>query len=53
MKYGFLAPLPDVSIALHARQLEFEHPVTKEAMCFRAPVPDMAHWEAAQTFYTV
>ncbi|GAA4000141.1 pseudouridine synthase [Hymenobacter fastidiosus] len=51
VKYGFLSPLPDVSIALHARQLEFEHPVTKEAMCFRAPVPEIAHWDAAQAFY--
>ncbi|UOR05622.1 RluA family pseudouridine synthase [Hymenobacter aerilatus] len=50
VKYGFLAPLPDVSIALHARQLEFNHPVTKEAMCFRAPLPDVAHWEAAQAY---
>jgi 23S rRNA pseudouridine1911/1915/1917 synthase len=51
VKYGFLAPLPDVSIALHARQLEFQHPVTKEAMCFKAPLPDIAHWEAAEAYY--
>ncbi|HEX8348600.1 MAG TPA: RluA family pseudouridine synthase [Hymenobacter sp.] len=51
VKYGFLAPLPDVSIALHARRLELSHPVTKEPMKFEAPVPDMAHWEAAKEFY--
>jgi 23S rRNA pseudouridine1911/1915/1917 synthase len=43
--------LPDVSIALHARRLEFQHPVTKEEMRFDAPLPDIAHWEAAQPFY--
>lgn len=51
VKYGFLAPLPDMSIALHARQLEIQHPVTKEDMVFLAPLPDVAHWEAAQAFY--
>ncbi|MCR5888862.1 RluA family pseudouridine synthase [Hymenobacter sp. J193] len=51
VKYGFLAPLPDVSIALHARRLEFQHPVTKEEMRFEAPLPDMPHWEAAQLYY--
>lgn len=51
VKYGFLAPLPDVSIALHARQLELQHPVTKEEMVFVAPLPDVTHWEAAQSYY--
>lgn len=51
VKYGFLAPLPDVSIALHARQLELQHPVTKEDMTFVAPLPDMPHWEAATAYY--
>ncbi|MBC6990614.1 RluA family pseudouridine synthase [Hymenobacter sp. BT491] len=51
VKYGFLAPLPDVSIALHARRLELEHPVTKEKLCIEAPVPEVAHWEAAKAFY--
>ena len=51
VKYGFLAPLPDVSIALHARQLELQHPVTKEEMVLVAPLPDMPHWEAAQAYY--
>jgi 23S rRNA pseudouridine1911/1915/1917 synthase len=51
VKYGFLAPLPDVSIALHARQLELQHPVTRENMTFVAPLPDITHWEAAQAYY--
>ena len=48
VKYGFLNPLPDVSIALHARQLEIQHPVTKEALKFVAPLPDAPHWDAAR-----
>lgn len=52
VKYGFLAPLPDVSIALHARRLELQHPVTKEQMTFEAPVPDMQHWEATRELYS-
>lgn len=51
VKYGFLNPLPDVSIALHARQLELQHPVTKEALTFMAPLPEAPHWDAAREFY--
>jgi 23S rRNA pseudouridine1911/1915/1917 synthase len=51
VKYGFLAPLPDVSIALHARRLELAHPVTKELMSFEAPLPAVAHWEAASAYH--
>nr|WP_262908756.1 RluA family pseudouridine synthase [Hymenobacter translucens] len=50
VKYGFLAPLPDVSIALHARRLEFKHPVGGELMRIEAPLPDIAHWEVAGAF---
>jgi 23S rRNA pseudouridine1911/1915/1917 synthase len=51
VKYGFLNPLPDVSIALHARQLEIQHPVTKEPLKLVAPLPDAPHWDAARGFY--
>jgi len=51
VKYGFLNPLPDVSIALHARQLEIQHPVTKEPLKLVAPLPDAPHWDAARAFY--
>ena len=51
VKYGFLNPLPDVSIALHARQLEIQHPVTKEQLRFVAPLPAAPHWDAARAFY--
>ncbi|NVO29959.1 RluA family pseudouridine synthase [Hymenobacter lapidiphilus] len=51
VKYGFLAPLPDVSIALHARELQFKHPVTQADMRIVAPLPDIAHWQAAEAYY--
>ena len=50
VKYGFLNPLPDVSIALHARQLEIQHPVTKEPLKFVAPLPAAPHWDAARAY---
>ena len=52
VKYGFLNPLPDVSIALHARQLEIQHPVTREPLKLVAPLPDAPHWDAARAFYS-
>jgi 23S rRNA pseudouridine1911/1915/1917 synthase len=50
VKYGFIAPLPDVSIALHARQLTLQHPVSKELLTFTAPLPDAQHWDAARAW---
>lgn len=52
VKYGFIAPLPDVSIALHARQLQLQHPVTKAPLTIVAPLPDAPHWDAAREFYS-
>lgn len=51
VKYGFLNPLPDVSIALHARQLELQHPVTKEPLTLLAPLPAAPHWDAARELF--
>jgi 23S rRNA pseudouridine1911/1915/1917 synthase len=45
LKYGARAALPDASIALHARRLEFVHPTRKEALAFEALPPPTAHWE--------
>jgi 23S rRNA pseudouridine1911/1915/1917 synthase len=45
LKYGFPTPLEDGSIALHARKLEFLHPVKKEKMVVEAPLPESAHWK--------
>jgi 23S rRNA pseudouridine1911/1915/1917 synthase len=46
LKYGAKRSNPDGSISLHARKLEFEHPVTKENMVIIAPVPDDTLWKA-------
>lgn len=49
LKYGASVPLPDQSLALHARELSFEHPVRGERLLFRAPVPDLEAWAQART----
>lgn len=50
VKYGFPAPLEDGSIALHARKLEFIHPVTKVPLMAVAPLPQTAHWRIFSTY---
>ncbi len=45
VKYGFADPNEDGSICLHARRLEFTHPVKKEMMRFEAPLPKTRYWE--------
>lgn len=44
LKYGYPTPNQDGSICLHARSLEFTHPVTKENMLITAELPDEQHW---------
>jgi 23S rRNA pseudouridine1911/1915/1917 synthase len=44
LKYGFPSPLSDASIALHARQLSFQHPVRKEMVALEAPLPENDVW---------
>lgn len=46
VKYGSSVPSQDGSIALHARRLEFSHPVKKEPMVFNAPLPNSPQWKA-------
>lgn len=48
VKYGYPQPLPDASIALHARKLEFPHPVKKENICITAPLPATSIWNVAK-----
>lgn len=43
-KYGFDRPNKDRSIHLHARKVEFEHPVSKEIIIVEAPVPKDVVW---------
>jgi 23S rRNA pseudouridine1911/1915/1917 synthase len=44
LKYGFPRSNPDASIHLHARKVEFVHPVSKENIKVIAPLPNEAVW---------
>jgi 23S rRNA pseudouridine1911/1915/1917 synthase len=46
LKYGFDRSNPDGGIHLHARQLEFIHPVTKEVLNIVAATPKEVIWDA-------
>ncbi len=46
LKYGAKRSNPDGGICLHARKIEFIHPVKKENISITAPVPDDALWRA-------
>ncbi len=46
LKYGFDRSNKDASIHLHARQIEFIHPVSKEPINIIAPLPKDAIWDA-------
>ena len=45
LKYGAKRSNPDGGICLHARQIEFIHPVSKQPICITAPVPDDSLWQ--------
>lgn len=47
VKYGFNRTNPDASIHLHARKIEFIHPVKKEPLSIVAPPPNEVLWNAA------
>ena len=46
LKYGFDRSNKDASIHLHARKIEFTHPVTKETILVEAPTPNEVIWNA-------
>jgi len=46
LKYGFNRSNKDGSIHLHARKINFIHPVSKEAVQITAPVPNEVIWKA-------
>lgn len=48
LKYGFDRSNKDAGIHLHARKLEFIHPVKKEPIIVFAEVPDEALWQACK-----
>ena len=45
VKYGFPRTNPDASIHLHARSIEFIHPVKKEKITVEAPMPFDPLWK--------
>ena len=45
LKYGAKRSNPDGGICLHARQIEFVHPVSKQNICITAPVPEDSLWQ--------
>ncbi|PHR69729.1 MAG: RNA pseudouridine synthase [Lutibacter sp.] len=48
LKYGAKRSNKDGSIHLHARKIEFTHPVSKETIVVIAPTPDDAIWKACK-----
>ena len=44
LKYGAPMANPDASISLHARRLEFTHPVQQVPLCIEAPLPEETGW---------
>lgn len=46
MKYGYPRSNRDGSISLHSRSVEFIHPVRKEPVLIKAPVPDDPLWKS-------
>ncbi len=48
LKYGFDRSNKDASISLHARQLQFVHPVSKAPIDITAPLPSDPIWNACE-----
>lgn len=46
LKYGAKRSNPDGGISLHARQIAFVHPVSKQPITITAPVPDDSLWQS-------
>ena len=53
LKYGAKRSNPDGSICLHARAIQFMHPVRKEPIQITAPVPKDALWQAFEKMIMV
>jgi 23S rRNA pseudouridine1911/1915/1917 synthase len=45
LKYGAKRSNPDGGISLHARQIAFIHPVSKQPLCITAPIPEDSLWQ--------
>lgn len=46
LKYGFDRSNPDGSICLHAFEVRFIHPVSKQEILVQAPAPDVEPWKS-------
>ena len=46
LKYGAPRSNPDASICLHARHIQFEHPVSHQTIDVTAPYPELPLWKA-------
>jgi len=44
VKYGSIEANKDRSICLHARKIEFTHPIKTIKVCITAPIPKSTHW---------
>jgi 23S rRNA pseudouridine1911/1915/1917 synthase len=49
LKYGFDRSNKDGSISLHARKIDFVHPVSKENISLIAPTPNDAIWNVCDS----
>lgn len=52
LKYGFSRSNPDGSICLHARRIQFTHPVSKESIDITAEPPKDNLWNALKAIIT-
>ena len=50
LKYGAQRSNPDGSICLHARRVRFVHPVSKELIELKAPLPEGNLWKGFELF---
>ena len=50
LKYGSPRSSPDGSICLHARRVRFVHPVSKELIELKAPLPEGNLWKGFELF---
>ena len=50
LKYGSPRSNPDGSICLHARRVRFVHPVSKELIALKAPLPEGNLWKGFELF---
>ena len=48
LKYGAKRSNPDGGISLHARNIEFIHPVSRLPISITAPVPDDTLWKTLE-----